>query len=69
VNDIDRAQENEQRDRALCLAAARNAPSLPATGAGHWCEASVPEGAHFCDCDCREMFEKTQRMERINGKR
>ena len=67
MDDIERAQEYEQRDRALCLAAASNAPSLPATGACHWCDASVPEGAHFCDCDCREDHERELAARRRAG--
>jgi len=67
VDDIDRAQENEQRDRALALANARRAPALPATGACHWCDASVPEGAHFCDCDCRSDWERDVAARRRAG--
>lgn len=58
MDDIDRAQEREQQDRAIALSAARNAPTLPSTGACHWCDASVPEGAHFCDVDCRQDWER-----------
>lgn len=67
MDDIDRAQENEQRDRALALANARRAPALPATGACHWCDASVPEGAHFCDCDCRIDWERDVAARRRAG--
>ena len=34
--------------------AANHAPALPAVGACHWCDASVPDGHRFCDCDCRD---------------
>ena len=42
---------------------------LPATGHCHWCDASVPGESHFCDSDCRDMYDNAKRMERINGKR
>lgn len=69
MDDIDRACEREEKDRAIALAAARRTPCLPDTGRCHYCDASVPPGAHFCDVDCRDMFEHIQRMEKINAKR
>ena len=45
------------RDLAL-RRAANHAPALPAVGACHWCEASVPDGHRFCDCDCRDLFDR-----------
>ena len=68
MDDIDRAQEREQQDRAIALSAARNAPTLPSTGACHWCDASVPEGAHFCDVDCREDWAREQAAIKRNGR-
>jgi hypothetical protein len=69
VDDTDRATEREEKYRDLALAAARNVPTLPTTGRCHWCDASVPGEAHFCDSDCRDMYDNAKRMERINGKR
>ena len=68
MDDLDRAQQREEQDRERSLAAARSAP-LPATGHCHWCDASVPGESHFCDSDCRDMYDNAKRMERINGKR
>lgn len=69
MDDLDRAQQREEQDRERALAAARSAPLLPATGNCHWCDASVPGESHFCDSDCRDMYDNAKRMERINGKR
>lgn len=61
-------QEEWMRELAL-KRAANHAPALPAVGACHWCDASVPDGHRFCDCDCRDMFDKQARLDAINGRR
>jgi len=68
MDDIDRACEREEKDRAIALAAARRTPCLPDTGRCHYCDASVPPGAHFCDVDCRTDFEREQAAVRRNGR-
>ena len=66
----DAATYHEELMRELALKrAASHATVLPATGECHWCDASVPDGHRFCDRDCRDMFEKQERMERINGRK
>jgi hypothetical protein len=69
VDDTDRATEREEKYRDLALAAARNVPTLPTTGRCHWCDASVPGEAHFCDADCRADFEREQAAVKRNGSR
>ena len=62
----DIAAEREELDRTLALRAAHNhAPDLPAIGQCHNCQASVPEGARFCDCACRDDYDKRQKVERL----
>jgi len=56
------------RDLAL-RRAANHAPDLPATGECHWCGSLVAEGHRFCDRDCRDMFDRAQKMERIAGRK
>lgn len=68
MDDIDRAQEQEQKDRARALAAALNRNSLPYIGQCYNCEASVPKGANFCDADCRTDYERQQAAQRRNGR-
>jgi len=57
MDEIDRAQEREQMDRANAIAATlRSAAStlLPACGACYNCQSSVPPGLRFCDKDCAD---------------
>lgn len=67
MDDIERAQEQEQKDRDSSLSAARNRPALPAIGQCYYCEASAPPGACFCDAACREDYERQKAAERRNG--
>jgi predicted nucleic acid-binding Zn ribbon protein len=67
VDDTDRATESEEKYRDLALAAARNVPTLPTTGRCHYCDASVPPGAHFCDVDCREDYERERAAAKRSG--
>lgn len=69
MDDIDRAQEHEQKDRARAIAAARLAPAMLATGQCHYCEASVPSGAHFCDLGCCQDHERELAARKRNGNR
>lgn len=68
MDDLDRAQEREERDRELAIAAARTGIVLPSTGACHWCGEDVADSAHFCDADCRKDFERAQAAMKRNGR-
>lgn len=68
MDDIERAQEQEQKDRARALQAARMQHNLPDIGQCYNCEASVPPGAHFCDADCRADYERQQAADKRNGR-
>jgi predicted nucleic acid-binding Zn ribbon protein len=68
MDDLDRAQQREEQDRERALAAARSATLLPATGHCHYCGASVPGAAHFCDSDCRSDYEREQAAIKRNGR-
>lgn len=49
----DMATEVEERDRDLAMKLRR--PEAPqATGRCLYCEARVPDGARWCDSDCRD---------------
>lgn len=68
MDDIDRAQAQEEMARDLAIRAAiAAAPVLPATGACHWCDALLPAGARFCDSECCRDFEREQAARRRNG--
>ena len=63
----DRASAAEARDRELALKtqkerAARTA--LIQIGRCYFCEADVGVGRLFCDCDCRDDFEREQKRRR-----
>ena len=59
--------EELMRDLALRMAA-NHAPDLPAVGVCHWCESSLPDGHRFCDKDCRDMYDRQARMDKIRGR-
>lgn len=55
----DTATEREERDRDIALQLRK--PAGPAaTGACLNCDAPLPPGARWCDCDCRHDWERRQ---------
>lgn len=66
MDDIDRAQAREEMDRELAITNARCAV-LPAIGECHNCGAGVPDGALFCDADCRDDHERYVSARRREG--
>jgi len=63
----DQATRQEELMRELAIKrAANNVPVLPATGACHWCSASVPDGARFCDKDCLDDYDRMERMTHVH---
>lgn len=53
MDDIDRAQEREESDRAYAIGEAlRAVPELPAQGLCYNCQSIVPSGVRWCDSDC-----------------
>jgi hypothetical protein len=67
---LDVASRLEAAERDACVAAARNQPAMQATGFCREprCQAPLPEKQLFCGEECRDYYEKTQRMKRITGK-
>lgn len=67
----DRAQQLDEAEREACVAAQRAKPGLAATGfcRDPGCHKPLPEGQLFCGAECRDYFEKQQRMQQIQGKR
>ena len=65
MDDVDLTTEREEKMMELLR---RRAPrmELPATGSCHYCEASVPPGAKFCDVDCSSDWEYEQKQRRLN---
>lgn len=55
-DDIDRAQNEEERSLAEALRARR--PSGPvATGRCHFCDEIVGDNQRWCDAECRDQLE------------
>ena len=60
-DDADRAQEVEERQRAIALAKRRS--TLPICGYCHNCGTTLgTTGLLFCDEDCRDDYEKRGRL-------
>lgn len=57
MDDIDRAQAQEEMAREFAIANAKGS-TLLATGECHNCGASVPDGHRFCDVDCRDDYQR-----------
>lgn len=68
---LDIAVVMETRERDACVAAQRAKPAMQATGFCHdpGCLAPLPMGQHFCGEECRDFYEKTQRIKRIQGRK
>lgn len=67
MDDIDRASDREELDRAAAISAARASTALPSIGACYFCNEPLFGGARFCDKDCCEDYEREQSMKRMNG--
>lgn len=65
----DLAAEREQIDTARAIAAARTPASTEPRPCGlcHNCEAPLPDGAAFCDADCRDDWQLRQRHRGLRG--
>lgn len=67
---LDAASSLESAERDACIAAQRAKPGLKATGRclDPGCSAPLPKGQLFCGKECRDYYEKQERMKRIQGK-
>lgn len=67
----DRAQKLDADEREACVAAQRAKPGMKATGfcQDPGCFAPLPKGQMFCGDECRDYYEKQERMKRITGQR
>jgi len=63
---IDQAQFIEERERQLSLRARR--PTLQPIGVCYSCDAEVDPGRLFCDCDCREDWERAEAARKREGR-
>lgn len=61
MDDADKAEEREQRQREEGIARARSHPSLPPCGACYNCGELLRGDRRWCDADCRTDYERWQR--------
>ncbi|MDA8257956.1 MAG: hypothetical protein M0Z99_20415 [Betaproteobacteria bacterium] len=68
---LDRASNLESAERDACVAAQRAKPAMKATGycLDPGCFAPLPKGQLFCGDECRDFYEKQERMNRITGRK
>lgn len=66
---LDIAGKIEMAERDACVERARNKPAMQATGVclDQHCAEPLPDGQLFCGPECRDFYEKQQRMKRIQG--
>jgi len=55
---IDQANERAEQFLQYALNSRAKMPTLPAVGRCYNCEANLPEGHTFCDCDCRDDWQR-----------
>ena len=68
---FDQAQALEAAERDACVARQRATPGLRASGycLDPGCRAALPEGQLFCGPECRDFYEREQRMRTIRGEK
>lgn len=61
ADDLDRAQQ--ESELMLSIQLRQRKPALVATGSCHWCSTKLTDGsqARFCDADCRDDFQLSQK--------
>ena len=65
----DQATFREEQERERSIAAARRVGKLlEANGACHWCGEALRAGKRFCDADCRDDYERQEKMKARNGR-
>lgn len=67
----DDASDTEIKDRERCIAAARQSgktsPKKTSGECADGCGEKASPGSIWCSIDCRDNYEKTERMRKING--
>jgi hypothetical protein len=66
MDDADIAQGHEERDRAVALR--RRHATLPAVGQCYSCAEPVEGSLRFCDRDCLDDYERSEKARRMNGR-
>jgi hypothetical protein len=71
MDDIDHAQEREQKDRELSIANQRKRTNLMPVGTCYFCGSPLRDGALFCTyngkSECRDDYERIEKARERNG--
>lgn len=67
MDTLDYVEEQQSFLHQLRIDSARKHKRLPATGSCYYCREPLDK-ALFCDADCRDDYEKTQKAQQRNGR-
>lgn len=65
MDEIDRASDREQDDRARAISAASVVVKPVLTGACHWCQSDTTD--RFCCVECRDDWQRSHAAKVRNG--
>ena len=69
MDDADRAADREDIAREAAVAAIRRRiESIPSLGYCYYCGEALRAGKRFCDADCRDDYERQEKMKARNGR-
>lgn len=69
MDDADRAAEREDIDREAAVAAIRRRiEAMPSLGYCYYCGEALRAGKRFCDSDCRDDYERQEKMKARTGR-
>jgi len=69
MDDADRASDREDIARAAAVEAVRaRIERLPSLGYCYYCGEALRAGKRFCDADCRDDYERQEKMRARTGR-
>lgn len=69
MDDADRASDREDIARAAAVEAVRaRIERLPSLGYCYYCGEALRAGKRFCDSDCRDDYERQEKMRSRTGR-
>jgi hypothetical protein len=69
MDDADRAADREDIAREAAVAAIRRRiEAMPSLGHCYYCGEALRPAKRFCDSDCRDDYERQEKMKALNGR-
>lgn len=68
ADDADQAQERNERELDLLLAARRTSDQPRAVGFCHYCSETIAAGLPFCSTECRDDWQRERRLLALRGR-